>query len=604
MDRKYYLLQFLTNEVDQLMTFTPLEARSYYQHLINQDPQDPSGYLGMGDLAFYGGFYQEAISYFTQAINCDSQNFASWVGLTKIFLHYNSIQQAEECLIEALNVDPINHEALILATIIKIRLNEYAKGLDFLDKIGEDNESPYDSLSLYLRGYIACLLGDFEDGLEHLKSCEVLSPFNDETNSNYQILWNNLGVANFRFKRFTEAENYLQNITQKFPSCDSISWLNLAMVYWAQDKIDQSIIIFEKIQSLQPKLWPWLKETKEYRSRGQEWLHEVIQNLQTESTIYNVGLYLGCVIPNRYPFIEAATRHVFDTLNIGVVDLEGASCCPAPGVFRSFDIETWLTLGARNITISEQLQRDLVTMCNGCYGTLNDVNYELKTDSEKRTLVNDNLNKVDREFQGSINVRHIIDVLFNEIGLDALKKRITHPLSLRVAVHYGCHLLKPMKTKPWTEDWEEPTFFDDLVEITGATSVPYKEKMMCCGAGGGVRGALKEISLDFTREKLIHMRDAGIDAIVVCCPFCHLQFDIGQLEVNNIFKKQIRDPFNIPVIYITQLLGLAMGFDPFRMGLLKTPQEKGVPPMNKFELLFTKYKPLDLHNTSLFLPRT
>jgi len=78
------------------MTLTPLEARSYYQKQINEDPQDPSGYLGMGDLAFYGEFFEDAISYYNQAVNCDSQNIAGWVGLTKLFLHYDSIQQAEE----------------------------------------------------------------------------------------------------------------------------------------------------------------------------------------------------------------------------------------------------------------------------------------------------------------------------------------------------------------------------------------------------------------------------------------------------------------------------------------------------------------------------
>ena len=112
----------------------------------------------------------------------------------------------------------------------------------------------------------------------------------------------------------------------------------------------------------------------------------------------------------------------------------------------------------------------------------------------------------------------------------------------------------------------------------------------------------QEVSLDFTREKLINMREEGIDAIVVCCPFCHLQFDIGQVEVNNIFKDQIRVPFNIPVIYVTQLLGLAMGLDPYRMGLLKTPHVKGVPPMQAFESLFTKYQKLDLLKTTLFSP--
>ena len=127
------------------------------------------------------------------------------------------------------------------------------------------------------------------------------------------------------------------------------------------------------------------------------------------------------------------------------------------------------------------------------------------------------------------------------------------------------------------------------MEITGATSVPYKDKMMCCGAGGAVRGGMKEVSLDFTYEKLTNIRKAGADVIVVCCPFCHLQFDLGQIEINNIYNDKIAEPFKIPIIYITQFLGLALGLDPFKLGLLKTPHVKGIPPFIPVESIFVKY---------------
>jgi heterodisulfide reductase subunit B len=108
---------------------------------------------------------------------------------------------------------------------------------------------------------------------------------------------------------------------------------------------------------------------------------------------------------------------------------------------------------------------------------------------------------------------------------------------------------------------------------------------MCCGAGGGVRGAFKELSLDFTREKLENISAANADAIITCCPFCHLQFDLGQVEVNNIFKDKISAPFNIPVLYFTQLIGLAMGMTPEELGMKTSPDLKGVPP-------FTAVKPI------------
>ncbi len=285
--------------------------------------------------------------------------------------------------------------------------------------------------------------------------------------------------------------------------------------------------------------------------------------------------YLGCVAPNRYPMIEAATMRVFERLNIKLHDMNGASCCPAPGVFRSFDIPTWLAIGGRNITIAEQKNLDIAVMCNGCYGTLVECNHILKTEPNKRKSANAALAKAGREFKGTVKVRHIVDILYHDVGLEALADMVTNPLrGLRVAVHYGCHLLKPSEIRPWGNS-ERPTFFDELVEITGAESIEYKDKFMCCGAGGGVRAAVKDVSMDFTREKLANMQAAGVDAIIDCCPFCHLQFDLGQIEVKQLFGVE----YKIPVLYYTQLLGLAMGLSPYDLGVLPTASKPpGTPP--------------------------
>ena len=167
-----------------------------------------------------------------------------------------------------------------------------------------------------------------------------------------------------------------------------------------------------------------------------------------------------------------------------MADLPGASCCPAPGVFRSFDIDTSMTSGARNITLSEDINRDLITMCNGCYGTLNDVNTQLKEDPSKKAKVNEHLKKINKEYKGSQRVHHIVEIIYNNIGLENIKKRIIKPLGLNIAVHYGCHVLKPHDNKPWETGCEDPTFLDEMVEVAGCKSIPYKNKLMCCGAGG------------------------------------------------------------------------------------------------------------------------
>ena len=312
-----------------------------------------------------------------------------------------------------------------------------------------------------------------------------------------------------------------------------------------------------------------------------------------EKETQNYSLYLGCVIPNRYPMVERATRTVLSELGVGLKDMEGAGCCPAPGVFRSFDIPTWLTLGARNITIAEDNDADIISMCNGCYGTLLEVNHTLKHNNKKKIEVNDHLKDIEREFKGSIDVKHLMEVLYKDLGLKKLSDVAIKPLGLKVAIHYGCHLLKPAEIRPWGGETEDPRFFDEMIEILGCESVEYRDKLMCCGAGGGVRAAVKEVSLDFTRHKLEKMREKDVDCIVVCCPFCMLQLDLGQLEVNGMFREIIKEPFSIPVFYYTQLLGLSMGINPNELGLIKNHNMKGVPPfVNQDELLKKLFKKL------------
>ncbi len=294
---------------------------------------------------------------------------------------------------------------------------------------------------------------------------------------------------------------------------------------------------------------------------------------------WSYGFFLGCLIPNRYPMISTSIREVFDTLGAKLYELQGASCCPAPGVFKSFHTPTWELIAARNLTIAEELGVTPITGCNGCYGTLKDAWYEFQHNPEKKKKVNDVLAKVGRKFKGTHEPKHIVQALYIDIGVDYLKDHIKLKFNnLRCAVHYGCHIVKPSEKRPWGGKYEHPTFLDEIVELTGAKSIDYINKYMCCGAGGAVRTAVKEVSADFTREKLTNMRDAGVDVIITCCPFCHLQFDLGQIEVNDIFKDMIGEPFKIPVIYITQLLGLAMGIDPNKLGLIKNHDLTGVTP--------------------------
>ncbi|MDD1772810.1 MAG: CoB--CoM heterodisulfide reductase subunit B [Methanomassiliicoccales archaeon] len=269
------------------------------------------------------------------------------------------------------------------------------------------------------------------------------------------------------------------------------------------------------------------------------------------------ALFLGCVAPLRYPGIEKATREMFKALGYNLKEMPGAGCCPAPGVIRSFDQATWLALAARNLAIAEKEGCDILTICNGCYGSLFDANHILHEDPAMLAKVNEILKGIGMHYSGKVQVRHFADVMFNDIGIEKLQQKITNPLNMNVAAHYGCHFVRPSKIKH-LDDPERPHILDELIGWTGAKSVPYAEKNMCCGAGGGVRSRDGKFALSFTETKLKNMKAAKADYIIDVCPFCHLQFDRGQKDLPG---------YNLPVIHLAQLYGMAMGLPRASLGL-------------------------------------
>lgn len=277
------------------------------------------------------------------------------------------------------------------------------------------------------------------------------------------------------------------------------------------------------------------------------------------------SFFLGCVMPNRFPNLEASIRVVLPKLGVNLEDLEGASCCPAPGVVRSFDEPTWLALASRNLALAEMSGHDIITGCNGCYGTFKDALAEIHEHPDRLREVRKIFKDMGLKFAGRVDAKHVIEVI-NEIGPEFIRNKVTRPLTgIKVGVHYGCHLLKPSKIRPWQQT-QKPTFLDKLVEATGAKSIQYKDKDMCCGAGGGVRGSQVNLSIDIAKEKLDNLIDAEVDCIIDVCSFCHLQYETAQAQLNEELGEK---RYQIPVIYYTQLLGLALGLDPTELGLDK-----------------------------------
>jgi heterodisulfide reductase subunit B len=294
--------------------------------------------------------------------------------------------------------------------------------------------------------------------------------------------------------------------------------------------------------------------------------------------------FLGCIIPHRYPSIERATKMIFEDLDMDLLDMEGASCCPAPGVFGSFDRVTWASVAARNLTIAEAGGYPITTGCNGCFASLWEANHELKHDEELRKAVNESLAEIGREFKGTIEVTHYVDALYTTAGLDKIRERVVRPLKgVRMALHPGCHWMRPKNVKK-KDDSERPHIFRELCEVTGAEYVPYKDELMCCGAGGAVRTADLKVALDFTKQKFDSIIEAGgADMIVTPCPFCELQLDMGQVEI----QKNFGEEYVFDVLHVSELLALAFGHEPEDFGLsthLQYLQRKSEPNWERLGL--------------------
>jgi heterodisulfide reductase subunit B len=270
-------------------------------------------------------------------------------------------------------------------------------------------------------------------------------------------------------------------------------------------------------------------------------------------------IFPGCTIGNRLPFIEASARKVFNTLGIKTSDADFA-CCPDPVGFNAVDHESWLAMGARNLTIAEGESKDIVSLCNGCFQTLKAVNHELKHDNHIREKINSKLKLINREFKGSINVKHFVEVL-HDIGADKIKEHVTHDFSgLKVACHTGCHYNRPSEIMQ-TDDPMEPVKLRELVEATGAMAVDYTEEMLCCGSGVG--NAEEETSMQLLANKFKSAIGAGAEAFIVICPACFQQMDTNQKKAGT----QSNNEFNITILYLTELMALSFGVNPDDIGL-------------------------------------
>lgn len=272
------------------------------------------------------------------------------------------------------------------------------------------------------------------------------------------------------------------------------------------------------------------------------------------------GFFLGCVIPVRAVNYEISIRRVAQELGINLVDIDGFNCCGLP--LRPVSIEAASLLATRDLALAEERGLNLCTGCNGCAVFLTETKKELDEDPSLKKEANEKLARIGREYKGQVEVKHFVRVLYEDVSLERLREAVKVPLeNLRVAVHYGCHYLKPSSAYDGFDDPENPRTLDELVQVTGAQSVPYEYKKECCG--NMIIGIDAGVSLAIAKEKLDRVATAAIDVMVVICPACGMQFDTNQRKIETDFQAK----YGVPVLYYPQLLGLALGIPPKEMAL-------------------------------------
>ena len=274
------------------------------------------------------------------------------------------------------------------------------------------------------------------------------------------------------------------------------------------------------------------------------------------------AIFLGCNIPIRLKQYETASRAVLQALGVRLVDIREFNCCGYP--LRNIDLKAFVLSSARNLALAEKENLNMLVLCKCGYGTFRMAEYLMKEDAKLREEVNAILGKEGLRYEGDTQIKHLLSVLFNDVGTKAIREGIARPYeNLRIATHYGCHALRPSGVVEF-DDPVAPTIFDQLVEATGAESVEWSMKLECCGAP--LRGTNDELSWRFTEKKLADAKRAGAHYLATGCPFCQIQFDTMQQTI----ESERGTNHHVPAILYPQLLGLCMGIDKAILGLHNT----------------------------------
>jgi heterodisulfide reductase subunit B len=267
----------------------------------------------------------------------------------------------------------------------------------------------------------------------------------------------------------------------------------------------------------------------------------------------------GCSAESTARDMHQSTLAVARALGIELLEPKGWTCCGATAGHQT-DRMLAASLPAASLIKVKDMGLDMVVNCAACYNRMKVANHEISTNSEIRKSVSD---AIGRDYDGSVKVRHFMEVLLEDIGIDAIGKAVKRSLNgLKVACYYGCLLVRPPEVVKF-DDPENPTSLDRLVAAMGGESLDWPHKVECCG--GGLSLSRTDVVIQLTDSILDMAKKAGADCIATSCPMCQSNLDLRQQDI----KKQIGKNYEMPIVYITQLLGLSLGIGSDKLGFKK-----------------------------------
>ena len=272
----------------------------------------------------------------------------------------------------------------------------------------------------------------------------------------------------------------------------------------------------------------------------------------------------GCSLKSSGRSYEESLLAIFRALDVPLEELEDWNCCGATA-YMSVDEVRAFTLAARNLSLAEKAGKegnggvDLVAPCNACYLVLLKTQRYIAEHPDLAEKVQAGLQAIGLQYGGRTRVRHPLDLLVNDIGLEPIKKRVTHRLTgLKVACYYGCQIVRPFAT---FDSAYNPTTMDRVVTALGAAPVPWPLKTRCCG--GTLIGTIPEAGFRLNRILLKEAKRRGADAIITVCPLCQFNLECYQDRIGREFHEDV----GLPVMYLTQLVGQAFGLSDTELGL-------------------------------------